>query len=359
MAKYQKYRWQNYSYDQLKDFYYTSKDLKDFSKKVGYTKQMSNNAWTALEEQYPEFSYTALKEKKLEDLTGKTFNYLTVLGKDLEAEDKQTHWLCQCRCGKIVSVRNGNLKNGNTKSCGCLKKDKQIYDLTGQRFGSLVCQEYITLENGVRGWKCKCDCGNSFKIRTTELVSGHRTSCGCRLTRNVRLQKVDLTGQIFGKLKAIERDNSKTESKKVFWLCQCECGKIVSVQYSNLITGNTKSCGCLKSKGENKIQEILLKLKIPFEREYYFEDLIGLKGGVLRFDFWLPEFNILLEYQGEQHYTSFWGEEMFLKQQQHDSLKREYCKNHNLTLIEIPYWDFEKINEEYIKNILDNFQEEK
>ena len=48
----------------------------------------------------------------------------------------------------------------------------------------------------------------------------------------------------------------------------------------------------------------------------------------------------------------FGGEKQFLRQQSYDNKKREYCKQHNLKLIEIPYWDFDKINSEYLLNLI-------
>ena len=53
----------------------------------------------------------------------------------------------------------------------------------------------------------------------------------------------------------------------------------------------------------------------------------------------------LIEYQGKQHYEQseyFGGEDSFIKQRKYDALKKEYCKIHNIKLIEIPYWDFDK-----------------
>jgi hypothetical protein len=55
---------------------------------------------------------------------------------------------------------------------------------------------------------------------------------------------INLTGQKFGKLTVIER--TKNQGKHTVWVCKCECGNIVKVRSTNLITGNTKSCGCLK-----------------------------------------------------------------------------------------------------------------
>lgn len=69
---------------------------------------------------------------------------------------------------------------------------------------------------------------------------------------------IDLTGQKFGKLTVIKRDTDKSkinETNKTLWLCECECGNEVTVTRTNLMTGNTKSCGCynieqLQSRGK-------------------------------------------------------------------------------------------------------------
>lgn len=62
----------------------------------------------------------------------------------------------------------------------------------------------------------------------------------------------DLTGQKFGKLTVIER--AENQGKNTVWFCQCECGNTVKVKSTNLITGNTKSCGCLR--GHNSVHNL-------------------------------------------------------------------------------------------------------
>lgn len=63
----------------------------------------------------------------------------------------------------------------------------------------------------------------------------------------------DLTGQKFGRLTVLHRDESKPKGK-VYWVCQCECGNIKSVMSQNLIKGMTKSCGCLHKEQLSKIR---------------------------------------------------------------------------------------------------------
>ena len=104
------------------------------------------------------------------------------------------------------------------------------------------------------------------------------------------------------------------------------------------------------SRGEIKICEILDAAGLDYQEEYTFPDLVSSSGRPLRFDFAVFDDNgdldFLIEFQGIQHYEPveiFGGEEQFKIQQEHDKRKCEYAKTHNITLIEIPYWDFENI----------------
>lgn len=60
---------------------------------------------------------------KFEDLTGKKFNKLTVLERVCKENTKQTYWICRCECGKETITTSAHLKNGHTKSCGCIQKE--------------------------------------------------------------------------------------------------------------------------------------------------------------------------------------------------------------------------------------------
>lgn len=109
------------------------------------------------------------------------------------------------------------------------------------------------------------------------------------------------------------------------------------------------------SRGEIKISEILQEAGLQFKEEYIFPELVSSSGRPLRFDFAVfddnGEIDFLIEYQGVQHYeakSKFGGYVGLRKQQYNDMKKREYCKQHGLTLIAIPYWDESRINYDYI-----------
>ncbi len=107
---------------------------------------------------------------------------------------------------------------------------------------------------------------------------------------------------------------------------------------------------CSESKGEKKITSYLKSRNIYFDSQKNFDDLVGIGGRHLSYDFFLPEYNLLIEYQGIQHYkpTNFGcgkehAEERFEIQQEHDKRKREFAKNKNIELLEIWYIDFDNI----------------
>jgi very-short-patch-repair endonuclease len=98
---------------------------------------------------------------------------------------------------------------------------------------------------------------------------------------------------------------------------------------------------CMESKGENLINNLLTSKKIVFVRQKRFTDCTNeAKTGrcvTLPFDFYLPTFNTIIEYDGQQHYVPVWGEDNFKKLQRLDKIRNKYCKKNGIKLIRIPY----------------------
>lgn len=93
---------------------------------------------------------------------------------------------CQCDCGESTIVTCSDLLKGKTKSCGCIKKSKQL-DLVGKRFGNLLVVERLGLnKNKHYLFKVKCDCGNEKIIVGKELNKGKMKSCGCGIVKGVK-----------------------------------------------------------------------------------------------------------------------------------------------------------------------------
>jgi len=181
------------------------------------------------------------------------FGRLTVL----HVTDKISHetymYLCKCSCeeGNEILVRGDMLKAGRVKSCGCLKKRRQIN--IGGKFSNLEVVEFIGLKQVTKDskktelYKCKCICGNYIDVARSDLGERVR-SCGC-LDRNKdirRPHKPIPAGTEFGRLTVLNVAD-KTSNGRYLYLCKCNCeeGNEVLVRSDNLKSGDTKSCGCL------------------------------------------------------------------------------------------------------------------
>lgn len=105
----------------------------------------------------------------------------------------------------------------------------------------------------------------------------------------------NLVGQKFGKLTVIKDSGQRTSNRQILWECKCDCGNITLVRTDNLTLNHIYSCGCGKqSIGEYKIEQLLSDANIEYQKEYTFTDLISEKGGNLRFDFAILHNNKLL-----------------------------------------------------------------
>jgi hypothetical protein len=141
------------------------------------------------------------------------------------------------------------------------------------------------------------------------------------------------------------------------WKCTNKtCREIIYRSWSNM----RKSPRCFVcfdydneiSLGEKEVKNILLKYNMFFTQQHKFKNCINKRS--LSFDFYIEHYNMAIEYQGQQHYKPidiFGGEERFKQQQINDQIKRKYCEENNVKLLEIPYWDFNKIEEILIKEL--------
>ena len=206
-------------------------------------------------------------------------------------------------------------------------------------------------------WICQCECGNIKSISADKLRSKETQSCGClQKERSSEANFKDITGQQFGFLVPLYPLEARKWGKRI-WHCKClNCGKETDVIHSYLTTGEVKSCGCIKqSYGEEKIKQILTEQEINFCQQYTFNDCRSNQGVKLRFDFAIfknQNLYCLIEFQGDQHSKPvewFGGEEAFKLTQERDNIKRQYCQDNNIILIEIPYKDRNKLNWEYLK----------
>lgn len=194
--------------------------------------------------------------------------------------------------------------------------------------------------------------------------------CRCPYCGNHKVHILDSLGTLYPQVLNIWSNRNEKSSyeytsmsdKEVWW--KCLEGEHEDY-YRNISGSNSHGFRCPEcqySKGEKRIEEYLLlnnwiKIEEKIFNElnendkYYipqktYDKLIGLGNGLLSYDFYLPQYNLLLEYQGEFHDGTAYqqSKEKFLKQQEHDKRKREYANKNNIRLLEIWYWDYENID---------------
>ncbi|NWO12705.1 hypothetical protein [Virgibacillus sp.] len=194
--------------------------------------------------------------RKRIDITSHQYGHLKVI-KEVESKGYTRRWLCKCECGKEITVNMSDLRNGNVQSCGCSPGcSRKRIDITGHQYGRLKVIKEVESKGYTRCWLCKCECGKEITVRMSNLRKGSTQSCGC--LRKERISKVNcnnLAGKRFGKLVVKKRSSKKTKSRKVAWECECDCGNVVIIQSDKLIAGVTKSCGCLRKKAGNEVNE--------------------------------------------------------------------------------------------------------
>lgn len=193
-----------------------------------------------------------------------------------------------------------------------------------------------------------------FEQRPDNYLEGN----GCPLCGNLTISKklskkskafIEQAKQIYGDKYDYSLVDYENTYKKIKIICPVH-GEFEQRPNNHL---NGYGCPiCSESKGERKIRIFLKNNNIHFFQEYRFKDCKDKKS--LPFDFYIPSKNLLIEYNGGQHYKSvkhFGGQNSFLIRKHHDWLKRKYARDNNIKLLTIPYWDF-KIIDELLKESL-------
>jgi predicted RNA-binding Zn-ribbon protein involved in translation (DUF1610 family) len=293
----------------------------------------------------------------------------------------------QCpRCGKIFITSPSNIWQKTTKSCGCL--NRILISLLGQdpnirlkiainrripkNGNSLadkipdIAKEWHPTKNtktpyeinygsGDKVWWLG-KCGHEWKATISSRTTNMKHGCPYCSNQKVLIGFNDLkTYCIKNNLQYIldewdckknklgPENYTKCSGKKIWW--KCKLGHTWEVQISSRTQG--RNCPiCNTSKGETETAKILDKYNIQYKREYSYHDLLSDKGNLLRFDFYIPSYNLCIEFNGLQHYgehkTGFFKESAKLTQY-HDKLKQAYCSSHHIPLLTIHYNNFDNI----------------
>lgn len=329
------------------------------------------------------------------DLTGQKFGRLIVLKPVGKNKWGNIINLCLCdNCGEYTIVDSGDLKSGRTTSCGCLQKEisssiakdpnvrkKMVDSLRKAKNGNSLAEKcpksielwdyeqnypktpfdvnygsndkyhfkcidynhtlYMSCEKFYNGQRCKYCCGQAILIGFNDLLTSHPKLC---------------EEWNYEKNKLGPKNYTAGSGIKVWWICK-KCGN----EWKAIIQSRTKGNGCKKcasSKGEKIIKEYLKTKQIEYIQQKSFNECRNKLP--LPFDFYLPQYNLLIEFQGEQHYeiATWWyktkqeAEEALKETKNHDKIKRDFCKSKKIKFLAIPYTYYDKI-----ENILNEFFE--
>ncbi|WP_226035579.1 hypothetical protein [Aquibacillus saliphilus] len=296
--------------------------------------------------------------KEVGDLVGREY---TVIGeyKKYNEQVRMKHELCgnewspvpnnflQGRRCPVCSLYNGNKKKTKTHE----EFVAEVYDLVGKEYTVLSdyqgANKHVQLKHNY--------CNNNFPVTANGFLHDRRCPECDKLSR---INKGNFEQKLFDKhgdkYKPVE-EYTNSQDRIKFKHNTDDCGKIFKARPNRIILeGQTCPCQRTYSYGERRIMDFMDVNNQLYDTQYTFNDCRT--SIALRFD--LAVFSnqnnlmFLIEYDGEQHFKSveyFGGEEGFKETKTRDQIKNTYCKDNDIPLIRIPYWEFNNI-----ENILDS-----
>lgn len=306
-----------------------------------------------------------MKRKSTEDFV----NEMSIKHPNIQIEgdylNNKTPIKCKCKiCSNIWNPRPDQLVRGQgCPVCGHKKRIKSqtksheqfVEEIKSINLHIEILGKYVNNHTLI---KVKClDCGEEWEVTPNNLLRNHGCpNCHGHILKSQSQYEEDMKN-IHPNIKIIgEYINNKTP---VEVMCE-KCGNVWDSYPINAIYKNHGCPRCEKKyKGEVRISNYLENKNINYETQKSYDDLIGVGGRKLRYDFYISDLNLLIEYQGNFHDGSsfvgdFFTEERLNTQQEHDRRKRQYAKDHDIKLLEIWYWDFDNIENILNNNIKEN-----
>ena len=266
----------------------------------------------------------------------------------------------ECPIHGIQETTVDNLRRHGCKQCGYTiisskikYSPNEVIDIVKQKGTSILLNldEYVNCNERNLRFKCG-DCGNLFTTSLLIFRAGTGKCLECAKEEMVKDKRTDTN--IIKEMIESKNDNIwlnqneyKTASKNNLLIRCGTCGNIFKMSYANYrkdwFSGKCRRCS-EKSTGEKQIAQVLDRYKINYTRQEHFDGkLRDVKP--IPLDFYLPDYNMAVEFDGILHYEPMYGEEKFKKTLLHDDMKNWYCKWNNIDLLRIPYWEGSHIEE--------------
>lgn len=304
-------------------------------------------------------------------------NGLTLITKEYKNKEQKLDYICHC--GNQATTTYGTVRNGliGCKKCRykaisesslryTIKDAKEIFEKEGYILIDQDLDKKISTNND--RLKYKCPKGHEHDMILAKFMAHRRCpTCNNENQRERYQHDYEYVKNIFkekgAELLSEEYVNMNTKIKY-----KCQCGHISETTLGNY--SKIKGCpNCAeKSKGEALIKSYLINNNIIFKMQFCFNDCKNKKA--LPFDFALLSNNgellCLIEYDGEQHFTPVdfagkgeeWAREQFEVNKIKDQIKNNYCRDNDIKLIRIPYWEYsniENILKHYLIELIENF----
>jgi len=245
---------------------------------------------------------------------------------------------------------------------GQYNKEERVKKLYSKLLYAANCSGYEILTNicdveteyTVINYMCKTH--GVQKMRISNFLNGKRCP-KCLYDKNrerfkLSYDEVDRRVSSCGGTLLNKKEYINSQKKNLKIICS-ECGDVFVTSLSKFMQHGGQvcpTCSPKESMGERKIRHFLENSSIYFEQEKCFTDCRDKRP--LPFDFYIPDFSIVIEYHGKQHYSRNTHLRSTLEQiQKHDSIKNKYCESNKIKLIRIPYWDYRNIEEILYTNL--------
>lgn len=270
---------------------------------------------------------------------GDIFGDYQIISRNYSKNAAASYWDCKCiKCNQIKTLRSDSVRKNPICKC-----NDPLIGTTSNEF-LILSKSNIKAKDKCNTFVCQCTKCGKIELIASNVLRAQKKHCP--YCYNTKTTLIDITGKTYGFLTVLERDTSPQymgHEQDSYWKCKCNnCGSIKTVRGISLRNGSTKSCGCIKSYGEEQIAKLLTDNNIIFQREYSFKDLIYICP--LKFDFAVFQNNgtlsHLIEYDGIQHFKPiefFGGDKEFKETQFKDEIKNNYCIENNIKLIRIKY----------------------
>lgn len=254
------------------------------------------------------------------------------------------------KCNKVYTLKRAEGIFSKTNPCTCEKN----FNSRADKINFFEKQQDKIKVLLIGRTNSELFCNNCKKNFTRTTVSLMASFDNCPYCNNGVTKQTNSIEDASATIKKIFPNHNYQilEYKTFHQKCKIKCLDCHFV-YEGNFDGFLNSRGCPRchrkiSHGEEKIKKFLEEKKIKFIQQKNLDLERELKR--YKFDFFLPDFNLGIEYNGEQHYQEKTGFFDGLKKtQKRDKTKREYCLRHNIELLVIPYWDFSNIEEILLK----------